>query len=484
MQRLSRITCPPLRYDPANLETGIVHLGVGAFHRAHQAAYTDDVLKTGDHRWGIIGASLRSAGARDSLSPQNFLYALSERDATGEYCRVIASLRGILVAPENPTALIEAMCQPTVKIVSLTVTEKAYCHDPASGELNEDHPDVRHDLAHPRTPRSAPGFLAAALRQRNRLGLQPFTVLCCDNLPSNGHTVRKVVGRLAALQDHGFGRWLAGTVAFPSTMVDRIVPATTGEDRTRIAASLGLHDAWPVVTETFSQWVIEDRFPQGRPDWAATFVNTVAPFEVMKLRLLNGAHSSLAYLGYLAGYETVAGAMNDAAFGHFIAHLMHNEVTPTLNVPPGADVAAYKQALLTRFRNPSLRHLNWQIAMDGSQKLPQRLLGTIRDRLRHNAPIPCLALGIAGWMRYVTGIDEKGAAIDVRDPLRDELRKRADWAGLDAAKLVSALLALEPVFGKDLGNHPGFTSEVTAALDSLIRLGARETLENLRRNPR
>ena len=478
MQRLFRATAK-LPYDPDDLDVGIVHLGVGAFHRAHQAAYTDDVLKSGDRRWGIVGASLRGAQTRAALAPQDFLYTLAERDEAGERLRVIAALRDVIVAPQQPRALIAAMCRPSVKIVTLTVTEKGYAHDPASGELNEDHDDVRHDIAHPEAPRSAPGFLTAALAERRRLGFPPFTVLCCDNLPANGHTVRKVVSRLAALQDKELGRFVEGEVAFPSTMVDRIVPATTDEDRARIAAALGLHDAWPVVTETFRQWVIEDHFPQTRPDWAATFVADVAPFETMKLRLLNGAHSSLAYLGYLAGFETVADAMADPALAAYIARLMHDEVTPTLKAPPGFDVEAYKKALLWRFRNPALRHRTWQIAMDGSQKLPQRLLATIRERLALQADISCLTLGVAAWMRYVTGVDEKGSAIDVRDPLRGDLRTRADAAGLNAARLAPALLAVEPVFGKDLRDNQLFATAVTTALDSLIRLGAGETLRRL-----
>ena len=487
MKRLSPATLAQLpgsvrrpAYDPVDLETGIVHLGVGAFHRAHQAVYTDDVLGAGDRRWGTIGASLRATDTRDALGPQDFLYILSERDAHGERLRIIASLRDVLVAPHNPRALIEAMCRHSVKIVSLTVTEKGYCHDPATGELNEDHPDVGHDLANPEKPRSAPGFLAAALRQRRQRGLSPFTVLCCDNLPSNGSTVRKVVTRLAALMGRDFGQFVEEEVAFPSTMVDRIVPSTTDEDRARIEAALGLRDAWPVVTEVFTQWVIEDHFPQGRPDWAATFVSDVAPYEQMKLRLLNGAHSSLAYLGYLAGYETVDDAMSDPALSAFIVRLMDHEVTPTLIVPPSVDVASYKQALLTRFRNPCLPHRTWQIAMDGSQKLPQRLLGTIRDRLRSGSPIACLALGIAAWMRYVTGIDEKGGTIDVRDPLRDELWRRADAAGLDAARLAPALLGMKQVFGGDLSQDARFVSAITGSLDRLIRFGARQTLEQLR----
>ena len=263
----------------------------------------------------------------------------------------------------------------------------------------------------PKRPRSAPGFLARALAQRRRLGLPPFTVLCCDNLPSNGSTVRKVVTRLRRV-DRSRPWALCGRTKwrFPRPWSIASCPRPPMANAPASQAALGLADAWPVMTEVFTQWVIEDHFPQGRPDWAATFVQDVAPFEQMKLRLLNGAHSSLAYLGYLAGHETVASAMADPALSAFVERLMDEDVTPTLAVPPGVDVRSYKQALLRRFRNPSLPHRTWQIAMDGSQKLPQRLLGTVRDRLRTGAPIACLALGIAAWMRYVTGIDETGGS--------------------------------------------------------------------------
>jgi fructuronate reductase len=480
MPRLSLETTPDLRYDPQLIDIGIVHLGVGAFHRAHQADYTDEAIRNGDHRWGIVGASLRSPETRDALKPQDFLYTIAESDEDGETCRVIAALRDVLVAPENPAALLEAMCMPSVKIVSLTVTEKGYCHDPATGELNAQHPDILHDLEHMRTPRSAPGFLVEALRKRRARGLAPFTVLCCDNLPSNGKTVAKVVTALARRVDPALGEYVAANVSFPSTMVDRIVPATTDADRARIAAATGLDDSWPVVTERYNNWVVEDRFPQGRPDWSATFVSEIEPFELMKLRLLNGAHSSMSYLGFLAGRETIADCMGDEALAHFVAHLMHDEVTPTLSVPPGADIESYKQALLRRFRNPGLRHRTWQIAMDGSQKLPQRLLGTIRDRLKSGSPIDGLALGVAAWMRYVTGVDEKGQPIDVRDPLSADLRARADAATRDAARLAANLLAVEKIFGRDLPADPRFTTAVTEALASLFAVGAEQTYGNFR----
>lgn len=480
MERLSLRTAKTLAYDPTLVDIGIVHLGVGAFHRAHMADYTDAVLRGGHRRWGIMGASLRSPDTRDALAPQDYLYTIAESDEAGERCRIIGALRGVLVAPEDPQALIEAMCLPSVKIVSLTVTEKGYCHDPATGELNEQHPDIVHDLANPDRPRSAPGFLVAALKARKARGLPPFTVLCCDNLPANGRTVAKVVTRLATLVNPALGPYVAENVAFPATMVDRIVPATTDADRARITEATGLSDAWPVVTEAYNNWVVEDNFPQGRPAWDATFVTDIKPFELMKLRLLNGAHSSMSYLGYLAGRETIADCMQDEALASYVAHLMHVEVTPTLMVPPGADIESYKQALLRRFRNPGLRHRTWQIAMDGSQKLPQRLLGTIRDRLQAGAPIDGLALGVAAWMRYVTGIDERGQPIDVRDPLRDMLRQKADAAGPEAAKLAPALLSVTEVFGRDLPANETFTTAVARALDSLFTKGSKQTYENFR----
>ena len=488
MERLSRAMLsrlPPHVRKPSietsGIATGLVHLGTGAFHRAHQAVYTDDVLQSGDVRWGTIGASLRVPGTRDALQPQDWLYALAEADQSGERLRVIGSLQGLIVAPEDPGALLTAMCNPSVKIVSLTVTEKGYCHDPATGELNEEHPDIQNDVANPAAPRSAPGFVTRAIAMRREQALAPFTVLCCDNLPANGRTARNVTARLAALQNRDLGSYITGTIAFPSTMVDRIVPATTDADRDRIAVSLGLRDSWPVMAEVFTQWVIEDHFPSGRPDWAATFVGDVGPFETMKLRLLNGSHSCIAYLGYLCGYETVADAMQDQAIAEFVKRFMDEEATPTLAVPAGADVTGYKAALINRFCNPSLRHRTWQIAMDGSQKLPQRFLGTVRDRLKTGGSITCLAMGVAAWMRYVTGIDEKQNPIDVRDPLRDELRKRADAAGLNAARLAPALLDMEQIFGKDLPTHEIFVKAVTSSLDSLINQGARKTLFNLRK---
>jgi fructuronate reductase len=465
------------RYDVAAVRVGIVHLGVGAFHRAHQAVYIDDRLAAGETGWAIAGASLRSPETSHALKPQDGLYTASACNAEGEALRIVGSLRRLLVAPNEPEALLAAMSDANVRIVALTVTEKGYCHDPATCRLDEDHPDIRHDLGQMSAPKSAPGFVVEALARRRAAGVAPFTVMSCDNLPSNGATARNVVTRLAALRDGDLGEWIEGEVAFPSTMVDRIVPATTDEDRARIAARIGVEDAWPVVTEPFTQWVIEDRFSLGRPrleDSGATLVGDVAPYELAKLRLLNGSHSTLAYLGYLAGYETVAEVMADASFARLIAELMERESAPTLDVRATGDLTAYMRALLARFRNPALRHRTWQIAMDGSQKLPQRLLGTVRARLAKGEPIDRLALGVAAWMRYVTGIDEQGRPIDVRDPLAARLKAIADREGLNAARLAPALANVDEVFG-DLAGDARFLAPVTGALAKLIAKGARRT---------
>ncbi len=457
------------RYDRSAVTTGIVHLGLGAFHRAHQAVYTETLLAAGDTRWGITAASLRSTGTRDALAPQDGLYTLNIR-GDEDRCAVIGSIQRVLVALESPRVLLDAMCAPATAIVSLTVTEKAYCRNPATGALDDAHPDIVHDLAHPDAPRSVLGILAAAIARRRAEGTRPFTVLCCDNLPANGDAVHRVLSEFARLRSPELGAFVTAEVACPDTMVDRIVPATIDEDRARVAAALGVEDAWPVVAEPFTQWVIADRFPAGRPAWedaGATLVNDVAPFEAMKLRLLNASHSALAYLGYLAGRETVAEAMADPGLAAFAARVM-DDATPTLALPPGTDVAGYKRSLLERFRNPALRHRTWQIAMDGTQKLPQRILATIADRLAAGLPIETHAMVVAGWMRFAAGVDEAGRPIDVRDPKEAELAAIARTAGPVATRLAPALLALFGAQGRD----ERVVAAVTAALGRLYAVGA------------
>lgn len=469
-----------LPYDRSAVTPGIVHLGVGAFCRAHLAVYIDDVLGT-DPSWGILGASLRRPDTRQALAPQDFLYTLAVRSGSGTSTRVIGSILDILDATTRRDELIAAMADPRIRIVSLTVTEKGYCHDPATGALDPNHPDVLHDLAHPSAPISAPGLIVRALEMRRGAGIAPFAVLSCDNLPANGETTARVVTALAALRDPSLAKWIAREVAFPSTMVDRIVPATTDDDRRLVLEATGVRDAWPVVAEPFSQWVIEDRFPHGRPALEAVGAELVAdvrPFELMKLRMLNGSHSTLAYLGYLAGHEFVSQAIADPDFRILIHGFMTNEVMSTLPAGMG-DLGAYRNALLERFANPALRHRTWQIAMDGSQKLPQRLLGTIRDRLAAGLPIDRAALGVAAWMRYVTGVDEQGNAIDVRDPLAAQLQTICASTDGSPRQLSDGLLQVRDVFGDELPANEDFRSAVDANLFALFQRGALETVRQV-----
>jgi fructuronate reductase len=386
----------------------------------------------------------------------------------------------VLAAPENRAAVIACLADPATRIVSLTVTEKGYCHDPATGQLRLDNPDIIHDLDNPRAPRTAIGFLVAGLAARRDAGLPPFTVMCCDNLPSNGHVLRGLVLAFAELRDAELAAWIATEGAFPCTMVDRIVPATTALDIAETENALGLHDAAPVMAEPFRQWVIEDRFVTGRPAWekaGAQLVADVGPFEFMKLRMLNGAHSTLAYLGYLAGYETVAEASADPVLARMLEELWAR-IIPTVPVPPGVDLVVYAAELLQRFRNPAIRHRTWQIAMDGSQKLPQRLLGTIRDRLAKGQSIDTLALGVAGWMRYVMGVDEKFAAIEVKDPLSAEFKSRVDAAGGNPAAVVDGLLGLKAIFGDDLPQNTAFRAALMQNLEAFLQYGVLATLRS------
>ena len=464
-------------YDRAKVTPGIVHLGIGAFHRAHMAVYVEKLLATSPE-WGIVGASLRRPDTKEALAPQDGLYTVAVRDASGTRCEVIGSVIRLLDANTERAELIATMADPRIRIISLTVTEKGYCHDPATGELDESHPDIVHDLANPEAPVSAPGLIVAAIARRRQAGIAPFAVMSCDNLPSNGRTVARIVTRFAQLRSPSLADYVRAEVAFPGTMVDRIVPATTDADRQAIKGIIGVDDAWPIMTEPFTQWVIEDHFPSGRPAFEAVgaqLVKDVEPFERMKLRMLNGSHSSLAYLGYLAGHQYVAEVMQSPDFVKLIHGLMTEEAMPTLDMP-GVDLGKYRDELLARYANPALNHRTWQIAMDGTQKLPQRLLGTIRDRLEAGQPITRLALGVAAWMRYVTGVDEKAAPIEVKDPLAPRLRAIADAAGRDPAKLVDGLLAVREVFGDDLAANAAFREVLVTHLGSLFEKGSAATV--------
>jgi fructuronate reductase len=467
-------------FDRRVLRTGIVHLGLGAFARAHLAACTDDALDAGPALkagpWGIHGVSLRHAQARDALLPQQGLYSLSLRDVAATQRRIIGSLVSCAVAPEDPQAVVSAIAHADTRIVSLTVTEKGYCHDPATRALNADHPDIAHDLAQAIEPRSAVGVVVRGLEARRDSGGAPLTLLCLDNLPANGDTLRGLVLAFADQVDAGLARWIECECTFPNSMVDRIVPRATAAELDAARAALGVEDRAAVVAEPFLAWAVEDRFAAGRPDWragGAQFVARAEPFEKLKLRLLNGAHSAIAYLGVQAGWPTVDKAMAQPALARFIDAMLRDEVAPTLaHELPGFDLAGYRGQLLQRFANPALAHRCAQIAMDGSQKLPQRLLGTVRDRLAAGAPIDRLALALAAWCAHLRGHDESGQAHALDDPLAEALgglQSRA-MALATPAQRAAEFTRFAPVFG-DLADEPRLVAALARALEALRERG-------------
>jgi fructuronate reductase len=440
-----------------------MHFGPGAFHRAHQAYFVDELLAS-DQRWGICGVSLRSPDVRDALRPQDGLYTLVTLDDEISY-RVIGSLREILVAPEDRAGVLERLSAASTAIVTITVTEKGYCLD-AAGDLDVSHPDIQRDLHTPDCPTSLIGYLVEGLRRRRAAGLRPLTIISCDNLVDNGVRLARAVSQLAGLRDPGLAYWIEDQIFFPRTMVDSITPATTGELRERVRDVLKLEDRWPVQREGFVQWVLEDRVAPNGPDWASagvTLTNDVAAYTQAKLRLLNGAHSSLAYLGLLAGHETVADAMRDARLRSFVETLMKEDILPTLRAPRGLDPQAYIEAILRRFRNPAIRHELAQIAWDGSQKLPFRLLGTIADNLEAGRPIERLCIPIAAWMHFVRRRALCGER--VTDPLSERLFEIGRSCQNRAAHDVPAFLG--SVFPPTLARTAGFTSVLSRVYDEL-----------------
>ena len=467
------------QYDHTARGVGIVHLGIGAFHRCHMAVYTDDVMAQKPGDWRILGVSLRSRTIPDQLNPQDGLYSVVIKDSNSVTTRVIGSVVGVLFAPEDPQAVVQAIANPSTQIVSLTVTEKGYCHDPATGELNQSHPDIQHDLADLTNPVSAIGYLVAGLQARQRSDSGAISLLSCDNLPANGQTVEKIVGKFASLVDPALAQWIEQHVSFPSSMVDRIVPAMEAEDKTAFAQRTGLDDAAVLQTEPFTQWVIEDSFAGNRPAWelaGATMVSDVAPYEDAKLRMLNGSHSALAYLGYLAGYDYVHQVMADPIFRHYVDSFMRLEAATSLHLPTGMDIDAYRKELQARYDNSALQHRTYQIAMDGSQKVPQRLLGTLRYQLENDGPITATCIAIAAWLRYLVGKDERGQTYEVQDPMADQFAKLFADTPNDPSSLVTALLQVQAVFGSDLIKNSRLTQELIYWFAQIMQDGVSNTL--------
>lgn len=407
-------------------QRGIVHLGIGAFMRAHLSAYTDDALNDGDADWLTTGVSLRSPSAHDQLSPQDGLYMIAEKSGAGTAYRVVGSVRDVLVAPETPEAVISAIADPAARLVTLTVTEKGYCRTP-DGELDFSARTLAHDLKGPEIPQTIYGFICAGLARRRATGLGGLSLVSCDNLAANGEVLHLMMAQFLTRYDANLGEWFERECTCPSTMVDRIVPAATEADRDTAQAATGLRDEGLVVTEPFRQWVIEDRFSSGHPSWeagGAQFVTDVAPFETAKLRMLNGAHSALAYLGLGKGHQFVHQAVGDPAIRPQVERLMRLEAAPTIDTAPGQNLDAYADALLTRFENPVLEHRLSQIAMDGSQKVPQRWLATLAEQQRRGKRCPAILDALGAWLQHVRG--DNGP---VDDPLAGELKRRWNEAG-------------------------------------------------------
>ncbi len=479
---LNRANLPRLRapvrlpgYDVAGVTPGIVHLGLGGFHRAHMARYTHALMERRPDTlaFGIVGAGLRPADRAmfDSLAPQDALYSLIERSGTDEAVTIIGSLAGLAYAGDDTTALLDTIDDPRVRIVSLTVTENGYCLNRATKQLDPEHPLIQRDLANPMRPASAIGVVVEALRRRRDAAQPAFTALSCDNIQHNGRVLHAAVLALARLRDTALADWIEHEAAFPNTMVDRITPVTAPADIAYLAEQYGIADRWPVVCEAFTQWIIEDRFPAGRPAWeevGAQFVADVAPYEAMKLRLLNASHLAVAGLGRLAGLTYIDETMREPLLRDYMAALMDRETGPTLPPVPGIDLPAYKRTLIERFANPAIKDTVERVNTDAPLNV---LIDPIRARLEVNEGVELLALALAAWMRRVRGEDEAGQPIDVRHPLAELLRERAVAGGPDPAPL----LAIEPLFG-DLGRNPRLAEPVGRWLASLYERGSHATL--------
>jgi fructuronate reductase len=456
-------------YDRTSTRIGTVHFGPGAFHRAHQAFYFDRLLERDGSR-AICAVSLKTSSVRDALAPQDGLYTLIELDAAPTV-RVIGAIREVLVATEDGAAVSRRLAAPDTSLITITVTEKGYCLGGA-GELDFDHPDIAHDLRNPEAPRSLIGWLVRGLQLRHERGLAPYLVVSCDNLSDNGLTLRRAVLAFAARRDRALAGWIEERTRFPRTMVDSITPATDAALRSSVAQALGLQDAWPVQRERFVQWVVEETDFSMQPDWASvgvTLSRDVSAHERAKLRLLNGAHSTLAYLGLLAGLETVAQAMAEPALRAFIERLMLEDIQPTLTAPRGEELTAYRQSILQRFENPAMRHQLAQIAWDGSQKLPIRILGTVADALRAHRALARLVLAVAAWMHFIR--TRAASATPIVDPLREQLAACGQSATGDSRHDLPMFLNLPGVFPDGLARNAEFVQALGGAYDVIARRG-------------
>ena len=488
MARLSNASLTSVRagvevpkYDRSKVTTGIVHFGVGGFHRAHMAMALDDLMNQGKAlNWGICGVGLMEFDRKmkDALQDQDCLYTLTLKHPDGRRdSRVIGSIIEYLYAPDDAEAVIEKMASASTKIVSLTITEGGYNFDRVTGEFDATNPIVAEDLVSVSTPKTAFGFITEALRRRREREIAPFTVLSCDNIQGNGDIAKKMFLAFAQLKDVDLATWINRNVAFPNSMVDRITPVTSEEDIAEANSKLGLEDAWPVVAEPFFQWVIEDHFTLGRPDLdevGVQFVEDVEPYELMKLRLLNASHQGLTYFGYLSGYRFAHEAVGDPAIAGFLLKYMDNEATPTLRPVPGINLDAYKHMLIERFSNPEVRDTLARLCAESSDRIPKWLVPVIREQLARGGDVTRSAAIVASWARYAEGVDEYGNEINVVDPLKDQLVPIAKSQRTNPL----AFIQNESLFG-DLAKNATFSTAYLAALNSLFERGAHKTVQSL-----
>ncbi len=461
-------------YDRAALRPGIVHIGVGGFHRAHQAVYLDELARRGHTGWGVVGVGLHSREIGEVLAGQDGLWTVVERAADGDRATVVGALTRYLYAPDDPDAVLAALADEGTRVVTLTITGTGYRIDAHTGEFDADDPHVARDLEDPGNPETVFGYLVEALHRRRQAGLAPFTVLSCDNMQSNGSAARTAVVSFARLRDDDLAGWIDAHVAFPSSMVDRITPNTSPEDRDAVAAATGVDDRWPVVTEPFRQWVVEDTFCNGRPpleEVGVRFVDDVAPYETVKTRLLNAGHSAIAYLGYLAGLRTTDEVMADPVFRAFLTRLMAEEIAPHLPEVPGVDLADYQATLLDRLANPRMADQLARLSRRGASKIPNYLLPSVRAALEAGTPHRLLCVAVAGWLRFLRGHDYAGEEVPIQGP-RPDLVPLAQEAGGDATPLLSEQSVFDHV-----GQDPRFADCVQAALSALDRQGPREVIE-------
>ena len=483
-QNLSQLPATVARplYSPADTRQGIAHIGVGGFHRAHQAFYTDALMNLGEgHDWSICGIGLRpeDRAVRDALAEQDYLYTLCELGDTDDTeTRIIGSISNMLLAEDGVQPLIDTLASPEIRIVSLTITEGGYCIDDSNGQFMAHLPQIQHDLAYPTAPKTVFGLLCAALAIRRANALPAFTVMSCDNLPHNGTVARKALLAFAALRDADLHDWIAANVSFPNAMVDRITPMTTTAQRLQVHDEYGVDDAWPVVCEPFVQWVLEDDFVSGRPAWekvGVQFTSDVTPYEEMKIKLLNGSHLALTYLGFLQGYRFVHETMNDPLYVQFVRAYMDLDVTPQLSSVPGIDLEGYKDTLIERFSNQAIADQLARVCSDGSSKFPKFTVPTINRLILDKGNLDRASLVVAAWALYLKGVDEAGNTYPMADP-------RAEFCQAlvaDDVLITQRLLEVVEIFGTAIPQSAEFVAAFEHNLNSLRELGVRKTLENL-----